>query len=101
MSFLLSCPNCGARPVDEYSFGGEFQVRPATGDADAVWAHYLYARKNVAGPQTEWWYHRLGCGRWFLADRDTRTNEVRRTYWRPTGGVEPLQGWKVLDPSAT
>ncbi|MDP9284093.1 MAG: sarcosine oxidase subunit delta [Actinomycetota bacterium] len=29
--------------------------------------------------QREWWYHRFGCELWFLADRDTRTNEVLRT----------------------
>ena len=40
---------------------------------------YVYFRDNVAGVQREWWYHRLGCGLWFLAERDTRTNEVLRT----------------------
>ena len=37
---------------------------------------YLYFRHNVAGVQREWWQHRFGCELWFLADRDTRTNEV-------------------------
>ena len=37
---------------------------------------YVYFRDNVAGVQREWWQHRLGCGEWLLADRDTRTNEV-------------------------
>ncbi|MGH8057176.1 MAG: hypothetical protein ACREOH_08065 [Candidatus Entotheonellia bacterium] len=30
----------------------------------------------------------MGCRRWFLARRDTRNNEVERTYWpedRPEG----------------
>ena len=26
--------------------------------------------------QREWWYHRSGCRAWFIAERDTRTNEV-------------------------
>ena len=26
--------------------------------------------------QREWWNHRSGCGDWFVAERDTRTNEV-------------------------
>ena len=26
--------------------------------------------------QREWWHHRFGCELWFLAERDTRTNEV-------------------------
>jgi sarcosine oxidase delta subunit len=29
--------------------------------------------------QREWWYHRLGCEAWFLAERDTTTNDVVRT----------------------
>ena len=37
---------------------------------------YVYFRDNVAGEQREWWQHRQGCGEWFLAQRDTRTNEV-------------------------
>ena len=36
----------------------------------------MYFRRNVAGVQREWWYHRSGCRAWFLAERDTRTNEV-------------------------
>jgi heterotetrameric sarcosine oxidase delta subunit len=39
---------------------------------------YVYFRRNVAGVQREWWQHRFGCELWFLADRDTRTNEVLR-----------------------
>ena len=37
---------------------------------------YNYFRRNVAGVQREWWYHRSGCRTWFQAERDTRTNEV-------------------------
>ena len=33
----------------------------------------------MAGVQREWWFHRSGCGEWFLAERDTRTNEVLLT----------------------
>jgi sarcosine oxidase, subunit delta len=99
MSFLLPCPNCGPRRVEEYAYGGEFQTRPAAGVSPSAWGHYLYGRRNAAGLQTEWWYHRLGCGRWLLAERDTLTNEVRRTYWRRATGDPPvpLQGAKVLD----
>ena len=44
-------------------------------------AGYLFFRENVNGWQTEWWVHRDGCRRWFLAERHTGTNEVRRTFW--------------------
>ena len=29
--------------------------------------------------QREWWLHRSGCGEWFIAERDTRTNDVHWT----------------------
>jgi len=31
-------------------------------------------RSNGGGPQTDWWYHRDGCGAWFIICRDTLTN---------------------------
>jgi len=102
MSFLLPCPNCGTRRVDEFTYGGELQLRPSAPVSAAAWGHYLYGRRNVAGMQTEWWYHRLGCGRWFLAERDTVTNVVQRTFWRSSSDSPPvpLQGTKVLDRRA-
>jgi sarcosine oxidase subunit delta len=80
MAFLISCPNCGPRPVTEFRYGGERRVSPQTSD-HREWAHYLYARSNKLGVQSEWWYHRLGCQRWFLAQRHTLTNEVLDTHW--------------------
>ncbi len=82
MSFSLNCPNCGERPVAEFRFGGEARQRPA-GDVPAeAWAAHLYSRRNLDGPQEEWWFHRLGCRDWFLARRDTRDNRVLAV-WRP------------------
>ena len=101
MSFLVPCPNCGPRRVDEFSFGGEYQARPVPTPnlTDAAWGHYLYGRKNVAGLQTEWWHHRYGCDQWFLAERDTRKNAVHRTYWPPVGTAPvPAQGPKQREP---
>jgi sarcosine oxidase subunit delta len=81
MSFLVSCPDCGRREVGEFSFGGESNKRPAPDSTSNELARYLFFRKNVAGPQVEWWYHRDGCQQWFLARRDTRTNQIEETYW--------------------
>jgi sarcosine oxidase, subunit delta len=80
MSFLLCCPNCGERSVYEFRFGGEFHQRPAEAASLHEWADYVYARRNEAGIQKEWWYHQLGCGTWFFAVRDTTTNTVRETF---------------------
>ena len=82
MSFLLACPRCGPRDVYEFRFGGEAQIRPAPDAPDTTWSAYRYLRANVAGAETEWWFHRQGCRRWFQAERDTRENRVLRT-WSP------------------
>ena len=44
---------------------------------------YLYFRENADGPQREWWNHSMGCRKWFVAIRDTHTNEVIETGWPP------------------
>ena len=80
MSFLLPCPHCGPRPVDEYAYFGEVTKRPPLGSPSLRdLTEYVYFRDNVAGVQREWWQHRTGCGEWFLAERDTRTNQVLLT----------------------
>ena len=90
MSFLLECPHCGLRDVNEFKFQGEVTRRPRTTPTLRELTDYVYFRDNVAGVQREWWYHRVGCGLWFIAERDTRTNEVVRTEIpRPAGGARP------------
>ena len=76
MSFLLNCPNCGRREVTDFGYGGEVGSRPKQRPEFSELNRYVYFRRNVAGPQREWWVHRSGCKRWFLAERDTTTNEV-------------------------
>ncbi len=73
MSFLLNCPNCGPRDVSEFRYGGQIlPVSPPAGRSPG---------SNLPGPQQERWYHRFGCHRWLLAERDVRTNEVLHTRW--------------------
>jgi sarcosine oxidase subunit delta len=67
MSFLLACPNCGPRDVHEFRYGGE--IVPPQGSS------------NLPRPQRERWYHRFGCRRWLVAERDVHTNEVLRIGW--------------------
>lgn len=78
--FQIKCPNCGTRDMNEFHFGSEKINRPMHPSRED-WTDYLYKRENVLGVQTEWWYHRLGCRRWFLARRHTRTNQVLETFW--------------------
>ena len=71
----------------EFRFGGEVQQRPAPGSGQRQWGEYLYMRTNVSGVEREWWFHRLGCRRWFQAERDTRSNVVLRSGWPPLTGA--------------
>lgn len=80
MSFLLPCPSCGPRPVEEFTCAGEVTVRPTGDPSLRELTGYLYFRRNVAGVQREWWCHGLGCEQWFQAERDTRTNEVQQVF---------------------
>ncbi len=79
MSFLLECPNCGVREVTDFGFGGEVSARPKSRPSFRELNTYNYFRRNVAGVQREWWFHRSGCRAWFIAERDTVTNEVKFT----------------------
>ena len=83
---ILTCPNCGDRSASEFRFGGEYNPRPKDPFAcnDEEWTDYLYLRNNRMDMQTEWWYHNVGCGIWFLVERKTQTNQITKTYlWQP------------------
>ena len=81
MAMLVTCPNCGPREVEELRCAGEVTTRPAATPSVRELNEYVYFRRNVAGVQREWWFCRV-CEGWFLAERDTVTNEVHRT-WVP------------------
>src|SRR6201989_1059833 len=76
MSYLLTCPNCGVREVNDSASGGEVSSRPKQRPTFRELNTYNYFRRNTAGVQREWWFHRSGCRAWFIAERDTTTNEV-------------------------
>ncbi|MBV9345766.1 MAG: sarcosine oxidase subunit delta [Gammaproteobacteria bacterium] len=80
---LIDCPYCGERPEPEFAYGGQAHVarpaRPAEA-SDEAWADYLYFRRNTRGLHAERWRHIRGCGRFFNALRDTRTDHFLGTY---------------------
>jgi heterotetrameric sarcosine oxidase delta subunit len=80
MSFLVPCPNCGKRSVYEFRFGGEVMLTPAPDASMAEWQSYRFNRANIAGVQTEWWFHRSGCRQWLQAVRNTVSNEVLESF---------------------
>lgn len=77
---LLTCPLNGPRPISEFVYGGEVRPMPDPDTcSDAEWSDYVFNRSGVAGVKREWWCHSPS-GVWFLAERDTTTDTVLRTF---------------------
>lgn len=79
---ILECPYCGVKAEEtELAAGGEAHLkRYGPGSSDEEFEAYMFARKNPKGVHFERWRHSFGCGKWFLAARDTNTLEVFGTY---------------------
>lgn len=91
---LIHCPYCGARPEVEFTYGGQAHLaRPQQPHEldDEQWCAHLYMRANPRGHHAERWRHLHGCGRFFNAIRDTRTDRFITIY--KTG--EPMPGGGV------
>ncbi len=77
---LLNCPLNGPRNIAEFSYGGELHTMPNPTMCDSrEWAEYVFFDRNEAGVVTEWWMHNASAY-WFLAERNTITDEVVRTF---------------------
>ena len=83
---LLTCPINGPRPVSEFAYAGAVRPMPdPEACTDAEWADYVFNRDGSPGIKREWWYH-IASGVWFIAERDTVTDRVLRTYlWGEEG----------------
>ncbi len=77
---VMHCPLNGPRNISEFVCGGEVTAMPdpATG-SDREWADYLFMETNTCGLVREWWLH-VPTSYWFIAERDTSTGEIVRTY---------------------
>jgi sarcosine oxidase subunit delta len=81
---LLRCPLNGERPLLEFVCGGEVRAMPVGVDgesdcSDAEWTAWLLHRNSVPRIKREWWCH-TPSGYWFIAERDTASDEFLRTY---------------------
>ena len=84
----LTCPYCGIR-ADESELAPGYEAhlkRHGPGSTDDDFNDYMFARKNPKGVHFERWRHAYGCGKWFLAARDTATLEVFGTYSAQSSG---------------
>lgn len=77
---LLACPVNGIRPISEFVFGGEYRMMPDTDTcSDYEWAAYVHYRDGAPSVKKEWWYHSPS-GTWFIAERNTMSDQVIKTY---------------------
>jgi sarcosine oxidase, subunit delta len=80
---LMTCPINGRRAISEFAYGGELREMPDPATvSDQAWADYVFNRSGVPGVKREWWCH-TPSGVWFIAERDTRTDTILRTYLYP------------------
>ena len=77
---LMTCPINGPRAISEFVCAGEVRDMPdpAT-SSDALWADYVFNRNAVPAVKQEWWCH-TPSGVWFIAERDTSTDTIQRTF---------------------
>lgn len=76
----LRCPLNGERNISEFACFGEVVETPEpTETGDNAWAAHIWFANNTAGVVREWWCH-LPSSYWFIAERNTVTDEVLRTY---------------------
>lgn len=77
---ILHCPLNGPRNISEFAWGGELKAIPdQMSCSDREWADYVFYEDNHAGEITEWWFH-TPSSYWFLATRNTVTDEIIRTF---------------------
>jgi sarcosine oxidase, subunit delta len=75
----LTCPLNGIRPVSEFAYGGEVRVMQNPDScSDEQWTDYVFNRSGAPAVKREWWCH-IASGYWFIAERDTLTDNVLRT----------------------
>jgi sarcosine oxidase subunit delta len=77
---LMTCPINGARAISEFAYGGELRAMPdPAGSSDAQWSDYVFNRDSLPAVKQEWWCH-TPSGVWFIAERDTASDSILRTY---------------------
>ena len=77
---LLQCPLNGPRNISEFTYGGEYHpLQDPAGSSSREWAEHLFFCDNSAGVVTEWWCHNA-TSFWFLAERNTLTDEIIKTF---------------------
>ncbi len=80
---IMNCPLNGPRNIFEFAYGGEVVTPPDSAHAsDEEWAAFVFMEGNRAAVVREWWLH-VPTAYWFIAERDTVTDTIVRTYAVP------------------
>ena len=84
---LMTCPVNGPRIISEFSYAGELRTMPDPAAAsDREWTDYVFNRRCLPGIKREWWCH-TPSGTWFIAERDTATDAILKTYLYEAGAA--------------
>jgi sarcosine oxidase subunit delta len=77
---VMTCPLNGPRNISEFVYGGEVVAHPDPHRCpDEEWTDFVFFENNSAGVVREWWFH-APTAYWFIAERNTVTDEIIRTY---------------------
>ena len=77
---IMNCPLNGPRNISEFVCFGEVTEMPSATDCtDEEWTDFVFFSNNTAGVVREWWCH-VASGYWFIAERNTVTDEIICTY---------------------
>ncbi len=77
---IMNCPLNGPRNISEFAWGGEVKSMPDPAACDVrEWGGFVFLANTTAGVVREWWCH-VPTSFWFIAERNTVTDEIIRTY---------------------
>ena len=77
---IMHCPLNGPRNITEFVCGGEVTDMPDPANcSENEWADYIFMDDNTMDVVKEWWLH-TPSSYWFIAERDTVTDVILRTW---------------------
>ena len=77
---IMPCPLNGPRNIQEFICAGPVEPHPDPNRCtDEEWTEYVWLEENLAGVVREWWCH-VATSYWFIAERNTVTDEILATY---------------------
>ena len=77
---IMPCPLNGPRNIQEFICAGMVEPHPDPNRcSDEEWTEFVWMEENRAGVVREWWCH-VATAYWFIAERNTVTDEILATY---------------------